>query len=478
MDAGPRFSSSTKLSALLFAAIFLPALAALGFMQLASERALGQEQQTTLAELRAGLLAEYAGAGPQDLAETIQDRLQFDPHGDEVISYADPYGRPLVGNIVAWPQVAPGQLAEVTLRRADEANPVPVLLRIDVLPDGSRLLEGHVTRGNAQLARANRAGLLLAILVAAPLSLGLAFALLRVIERRAARIAAIAEGFGTGDFTQRVPVGGGRDAFDRLARALNTMLDRVAALVGELRLVTDGLAHDLRSPLTRLQVAIDQARRESPSQAVSDTLRRAEQEADALLAMLTTVLQISRAEAGIGRDRLVPQQVGGILEDLAEIYGPMAEDHGFALECEVDGEVSAPIHRELLSQALGNLIENALKYAEGGTRIVLGARREGGQAIIRVADDGPGIASRAAARGAPAVRPARPGAAPARHRSRPLFGRGDCAAAWRRGQAGGCGAGAAGGAAAAGCLRDSGPSAGWRDLREAGMLQCFIGANR
>ena len=107
--------------------------------------------------------------------------------------------------------------------------------------------------------------------------------------------------------------------------------------------------------------------------------------------MLSTALLISRAEAGIGRDRFVDTDIAALLEDLAEVYGPLAEDRGFEIAVEAEPGLHAPLHRELMGQALGNLIENATKYAEGGHRIVIRAAHEAGGIALSVADDGPGI---------------------------------------------------------------------------------------
>ena len=384
-------SSSTKLAALLFAAVFLPTLVMLGFMNVASARALAVQQVELVNELRNDLVAQYQSAGPQGLTEAVQDRLALDPHGNEVIAYADPAGHVLVGNLTNWPSIPAGTMTIAEMRRADDPTRKPALLSVTILPDGSRLVTGHVTGATAQLDSANRAGLLLAALIAGPLSLALAFILVRIIERRAERIARVTEAFGNGDFTRRLPVGSSGDTFDRLARTLNAMLDRIETLVGELRLVTDSLAHDLRSPVTRLQAAVEQAASKARDPDAIDALQRAGMEANALQGMLSTALQISRAEAGIGRDRFVPVALDELLGELEEIYGPVAEDAGFRLHVEADGNQRMMIHRELMAQALSNLVDNALNYAHGGQEIRLAAHREADQLVISVRDDGPGI---------------------------------------------------------------------------------------
>ncbi|MBO9602636.1 MAG: HAMP domain-containing histidine kinase [Novosphingobium sp.] len=391
---GSLASSSARLTALLFVAIFVPTLAMLGFMSYASSQTLASQRTAQITELRDELLAEYAGGGTANLADAIRDRLRFNPLGDEVLSYRSAKGEMLVGNIDRWPagfdRRAPW--LETSLRRPGERQTRPVVVLETTLPDRSTLLTGHVASGSAELSAANQWAFLLALLVAGPLSLGLAFVLLRVIERRVARIALIAERVGEGDLSRRVELGRGEDAFARLGRGFNAMLDKIEALVLELRLVTDGLAHDLRSPVTRLQSVIERAAERQRDPEAAAALDSAQQEAASLQSMLTTAIQISRAEAGIGRDRFAPAELATVLDDLVEIYGPLAEESGFTIEAEAEAGLVLPIHRELLGQALGNLIENALRYASGGSRIALGAAREAGTVTISVADNGPGIA--------------------------------------------------------------------------------------
>jgi signal transduction histidine kinase len=147
----------------------------------------------------------------------------------------------------------------------------------------------------------------------------------------------------------------------------------------------------LRSPITRLQSVIERAAVSAKDAGARAALESAQQEAEGLQAMLTAALQITRAEAGIGRDRFTPVDLAAVLDDLVEIYGPAAEDGGFVLTAQSEGDVVLPVHRELLGQALGNLVENALRHADGGSRVSLEVSREREAIVISVADDGQGI---------------------------------------------------------------------------------------
>lgn len=383
-----------RLAALLFAAIFLPTLAMLGFMNFASTRTLAAQRATLVTELRDELMSEYVADGPKGLTEAIRDRVRFYPLGEEVMSYTNAKGIVVAGNLQAWPAGASARAhwLEANMRRKGDRIERPVVMLVTPLPDGSHLLTGHVASGRAELRAANQWAFLLALAIAGPLALGLVFLLLRIIERRVARIAGIAERVGEGDLSQRVEVGDGDDAFARLGRGFNGMLDKIEELVVELRLVTDGLAHDLRSPITRLQSVIERAATGAKDREARAALEAAQHEAEGLQAMLTAALQISRAEAGIGRDRFEPVHLRTVLDDVVEIYGPAAEESGFVLAAEPSADVVLPVHRELLGQALGNLVENALRHAEGGSRIRLGVTREREAVVVSVADDGPGIA--------------------------------------------------------------------------------------
>jgi len=170
------------------------------------------------------------------------------------------------------------------------------------------------------------------------------------------------------------------------------MLARVESVLDELRAVTDGLAHDLRSPLTRLKARIDKLQQGSVIDAAD--LEAVSAEAESLLGMLDTSLEITRAEAGIGRDRFEAVDLSQMVADLADMYGPLAEDAGVELAVQPGlTRVTALAHRQLLGRALANLIDNALRYGAAGKCIELAAERHDGGARLVVGDHGPGIPS-------------------------------------------------------------------------------------
>lgn len=230
--------------------------------------------------------------------------------------------------------------------------------------------------------------------IAAAILLGIAGGMIvsRYVARRVDRIADVVDSAATGELSRRVglrPAGG--DAFDRLGARIDGMLERIERLVGELRVVTDSVGHDLRSPLMRLRSRAEQAATAADPGQRDSALAGVLAEADIMLRMLSTLLEISRAEAG-GAATFQHVDLAALIDELGELYAPVAEDAGAVLEVELPGEPLAPlpVHRELLSQALANLIDNALKYAPG-QRIVLSLARTAGGVALAVADEGPGI---------------------------------------------------------------------------------------
>lgn len=377
--------------------LFLSQLALTGgvlyFVRQSSEATLLREQKELVVGIRDDLVAGYREGGERQLVELIGARLQAVETEVPVILLIRGDGTVLAGNLGAWPTVIPKPTTwkAVNLYRTSSQRPEPMGLIATSLPGGEFLLTGHVIDGSVRLKNLNREAMIGALLLTIPLALLLAVLLGRMINARVGRIAATAEAVGGGDLTHRVTLDGSGDSFDALGHGVNAMLDRIETLVGELRIVTDGLAHDLRSPITRLKSTLERAIIDTHDPVALGALEKVSVEAETLLAMLSTALQISRAEAGIGRDRFVETDVPAMLADLVELYGPVAEEQGMVLSCNTPGELTVSLHRELIGQALGNLIENAIKYAQGGRKIALAAIPARDGVTLSIADDGPGI---------------------------------------------------------------------------------------
>lgn len=343
--------------------------------------------------IRDGAMAQYRSAGADGLARLINERVSDRYANDIAALLVAPNGKILAGNLDQWPthlvgtaDWSTGQVQAGGAVRAEYMG----LITTD-LKDGYRLLIGTAIISEGHVINAYLGTALLYIGIAVIISILIAWIASIMIARHLKGLATIAAKATEGDFSGRLTISGSGDPFDNLMNWINHTLNRLESLVGELRLVGGGLAHDLRSPITRLRVTLERALGESKDSVSLAAMQKMMVETDTLLAMLNMTLQITNAEAGGGRERFTEVDVSELLWDLAEIYGPLAEEKGFMISVNVADGMSKSLHRELFGQALSNLIDNALNYADGGSNIMLSAYRHDKSISITVADDGVGI---------------------------------------------------------------------------------------
>ena len=254
-----------------------------------------------------------------------------------------------------------------------------------------------LTGRNLDLIAAEERAMERALAFAITLSLALGIVgglvLARYVGRRLDGIASVIEAAGEGDLSRRVGmVAGGDDAFDRLAVRLNVMLGKLEGAMSELRVVTDSLAHDLRSPLARLRTKTEQAVLIADPEAREVALGGLLTETDLVMRMLTMVIEISRS-GSVSRDRFIQVSPGDLLEEIGELYAPVAEDAGLSFVVAIDDRPPPmALHRELISQAITNLIDNALRHGASGGSVTLRLLERGDGVVIQVEDRGPGIA--------------------------------------------------------------------------------------
>lgn len=389
------FSSATaKLILLVFAVQILLSGIALTYVYVATSRTVEAEERTIVTELSDDLLARYRTGGDAALAALIETRLAKD-QGQIVALLIDGNGKIRAGNLSAWPATI-GRSTNwrtMTLYRIGGSEPETIGVIAEPLSGEGRLLVGRVVDANVRLLRINVEVIVTALLAAVPLAFLLALLLGRFFNQRLRMLNTTAAAVAAGDLAQRAPRDGSEDPFDTLAGSVNAMLERIELLVGELRIVTDGIAHDMRSPLTRLKSVIEQARQKTGDEVAHAALESVSREADLLLAMLATALQIARVEAGVSNDRFITVDIETLLSDLVEVFGPLAEEQGVML---VDERRAEPVgklllHRDLVLQSLSNLVENALRYAEGTNVITVSAEPTAEGVSLIVADCGLGI---------------------------------------------------------------------------------------
>ena len=385
-------STTTLISLIVFLALVGCTAIILGFIARITQRQLDADARAMIGAERDIIVQMFAREGPAGAAAIINAELRIP--GPLAMRLDGPDGGELAGNIDRWP---PGLLADNRFHRRDlvrrnRPEPEPFSVTAMAFPNGYRLLVGRSLEEEERLTATLTTSLLAAIGLALVLAMIISFIVTRIIARRVQGIADVAVAVAAGNLSRRVdvPSGTARDAFDSLGGALNTMLARIEALLDELRSVTDGLAHDLRSPLTRMKARIDRIQR--GGDVGNAEIAAIGAEADALLAMLDNSLEISRAEAGIGRDSFVDMDLAALVNDMVEMYEPLAEDNGVRLTAIAPAPVMVRAHRELLGRALSNLIDNALRYGATGRIIEVTASNTVAAAEITVADYGPGIA--------------------------------------------------------------------------------------
>ena len=326
------------------------------------------------------LLQSGALSGPRGVALSIEARIAADRSGTEFYLLAAPDGQRVAGNLSGVPS-EPGW-REGTIRLPDGAE-APVLMFAARLPGGGSLVVGRDLSAVRALEQRLLAGA--GWVGGAVLALGLAGGLLigRGVARRAAGMEAALAAVQAGNLDRRLEPGPGGDEFDRLAARINATLDRLQALMAALREVTDDIAHDLRTPLTRLRQRLDEAAQAPNPEAIA----AAQQEADALLDIFAALLRIAQVESGTQRAGFAQVDLSAVAESVAEVYAPAAEARGQRLTTAIAPGVAITCDRALLTQMLANLVENAIRHGREGGQVTLALTAT----EATVTDDGPGI---------------------------------------------------------------------------------------
>lgn len=389
-------SSIFRLALLYMALSIGSVVVLLGFIYWATAGYADRQIDATIDAEIGGLAEQYRRRGLVGLTTLIAERVARDPQGASVYLLADEELNPLVGNLSRWPETAGDGEGWIGFRLRDwgqnKSDEHQARARTFVLRGGLHLLVGRDVR-DLETTRERILGALgwgLAITAALALAAGLAMGT-RVMRRIDAVNQTSREIMG-GDLSRRVPTDGNGDDFDELASNLNHMLERIEHLMETVRQVSDNIAHDLRTPLTRLRTRLELARSATGlSEETSEAIDRAVEDAEELLATFNALLRIARIESGNRRGGFTNVDLSQLAKDLAELYEPLAADEAQHLAVDVEDGVRIEGDRDLLFQAAANLVDNAIKYSPSGGRIVLGARLRSGHPELLVADSGPGI---------------------------------------------------------------------------------------
>ncbi len=401
----PRIFRTTALRlALIYFCVFALTTAALfASVYILTLRAMDDATENLMEAQLQGLAEQYSSNGITGLAATVRERSQSLNSSRTVYLLADEALKPVLGNLNAWPALTTqrGKWFEfkVHVRTEYGEEQHPVRAALVTLPDGYRLLVGNDVIDRDRLAKVMQrlgwAALVLLVLTGSTIAAWMNRRVLKQVHGMAAAGQEIAKG----DFAKRLPVSGSGDELDELATGLNDLLERIEQLTVALRFVIDGTAHDLRGPLNRLRIRLEQTLDGLPESG-RDNVQAAMRDADELLRTLEALLRIAQAQSGSAQAEIAALRLDTLAGDIAELYAPLAEERGISLTVKI-AEVTIQGSRQLLAHAIANLLDNAIKYTasqppETGGRIEVEVRVGDGadaatSAYLIVRDNGPGI---------------------------------------------------------------------------------------
>jgi signal transduction histidine kinase len=385
-SAGVRF-------AVIYALLLSASAAALALFLWWSTAGLLDRQTASAIQADAQSLAERFERGQlAALVLTIDERLAQNVEDDAIYLLVSPSGQRLAGNLERWPQgaVESGAWYELPIERAGIRS--LALVQAFTLPGDFRLLVGRDVQVRAQLRRLLTDALLWALLVVLAMATVGALVVRSLFRRALANVSDTATAIAGGDFTQRVKLTGRGDEFDQLAETINDMLDRMARLMEGVREVSNAIAHDLRTPITRARTRLEDAAVHAESTAeLRAAIERAITDLDGIVAVFQALLRIAEIEAGSRRAAFAGVDLTPLLADVADLYGPLAEEKGITLSVQAPDRLPTYGDRELIQQAVANLVDNAVKFSPPAGAVTLSAQTTPAGVEIAVADQGPGI---------------------------------------------------------------------------------------
>ncbi len=353
-----------------------------------SDRAIAAEQII--------LQKAYASTGRGGLIAAIEDRIANRRFESGIYMLAEPSFAPLAGNLKAWPSTLKGSKGwqDFAARewKPDAANPPMLRAMFDTLPNGDHLLVGKEIDDLDEFAKKIKTALLWGVALIFVLA---AVASVSVTRRTVGRIEAInatSRAIMQSGLGKRIPLRGTRDEWDQLAENLNSMLERIETLMAEVKQVSDNVAHDLRTPLARMRGRLEKAcARQRNGDYDQSLIDDSMADLDAVLRMFSSLTRISQIEAGDRTSAFRTVNLSEIASEVVELFDAAAEDERAHLDAVVDQRVLVAGDRDLLFDAVANLVDNAIKHGREAGRVTVEVTQNDGSAVISVADDGPGI---------------------------------------------------------------------------------------
>jgi signal transduction histidine kinase len=375
------------------AALFLAAVSVVAFQYVDTyaERLLA-DREATIAEEELKLLSDvFKDEGLDGLIKAVARRAAQPSDNLGIVAIADRQGKVLVGNVDWPPQLAmDGKWRPITTG-GDSDETVAGYARAIRLRDGTRVLVGRNFAFSTALRSSLSNATLAALAALLTVTLGLGISLNRYVLSRIDAIAATTRRISMQNLAERIPVGTSDTEFDHLGATLNSMLDRNQSHIEQMRLMTDAISHDLRLPLQRVRSALNAAMQSPDPDSIKAGIVQALDDADDALHTFNGLLDIARAEAGVGKEAFAAVDLASLVQDVCELFEPVAEEKDQTLTV-----VALPLRvwgqSMLLKQMLGNLLDNAIKYTPDHGRISVTLRRDSADtACLSVEDSGPGI---------------------------------------------------------------------------------------
>jgi signal transduction histidine kinase len=389
--------SSTFRRALIWIGIFGAVVVALfGYVYWSTSSYVLSRSDHAIAAENAVLQKAYAVGGRSGLIAAIEQCIADDRFEGGIYLLADPSFTPVAGNLKAWPSALQGVHGwdnfSARAWKPDAADRPVLRARFETLPDGYHLLAGKDISDLDEFAKKINTALALVISLIFVLAGTASVSVTRRTVGRIESINATSRAIMQSGLGKRIPIHGTRDEWDQLAENLNSMLERIEALMGEVKQVTDNVAHDLRTPLTRIRGRLEQAcsRQRDPvsdQSLIDDTMV----ELDGVLRTFSSLTRISQIEASDRRAAFRTVDLAKIASEVVELFDAAAEENGGHLSLVGDQQVFVTGDRDLLFDAIANLVDNAIKHGYEAGQVTVEVAHSDGGAVIAVADDGPGL---------------------------------------------------------------------------------------
>jgi len=389
--------SSTLRLALIWIGIFGTAVAALlGYVYWSSAAYMLRQSDQALATELASLREAYTKGGRDQLIAVLIQRMFAGQFESGIYLLVDPSGASLAGNLAAWPQSLKGASGWGNFSAPDwkpnARRQPPLRATFETLPDGTRLLVGKDIEELDKVAERINTALLLTVLLIVAVAAAASASITRRTVGRIESINATSRAIMQSGLSERIPLRGTKDEWDELATNLNSMLERIETLMGEVKQFTDNVAHELRTPITRLRGRLEKTYNslrddDAHKSIIGDTIA----DLDSVQRIFSSLTRISQIEA---RDRTAAFRtidLAEVVREVVELFDAAAEEKGGQLVTIGDQRVLVTGDRDLLFDALANLVDNAIKHGREAGRVTVDVRQSDAGAAIAVSDEGPGI---------------------------------------------------------------------------------------